>query len=131
MLTPILQEMVSLVKQFHASQTRSNPQVPYWHHCVSVTEILSDALSETNEISDPPLLQDLLIASLGHDLYEDTKARREDISKRFSARSDELIWHLTNEHGDHDRSAYVGKISAAPEEAKLIKLADLTENTLS
>ncbi|MFA5926781.1 MAG: hypothetical protein WCT32_05240 [Patescibacteria group bacterium] len=124
-------EMVEVIKKYHAHQGRNADKVPYWHHLVSVSEILNNALIQSNELShNKKRLEQILLAALGHDLYEDTSIKRGEIIKHFGKEVDELIWFLTNEGGDADRDAYLTKMAEAPEEAKLIKLSDLVENTI-
>jgi len=124
--------MVRTIRRAHAGQWRNRGRIPYWHHCVSVEEILQGALELGREIrTSGAVWQDLRLAALGHDLYEDTAVRPADIRKRFGPRVDAWIRGMTNEGGDRDRAAYVRRMRSAPEEVVLIKLADLTENSLS
>ena len=124
--------MRRLIREAHAGQTRLNGRVPYWPHCENVAEILEEAFGKTGELADDPAcLEDLVLAALGHDLYEDTDVDRRDIRRSFSRRVDRWIEGMTNPHGDEDRAAYVAQIREAPEEVKLIKIADLIENTLT
>jgi (p)ppGpp synthase/HD superfamily hydrolase len=127
---PRHQNMLALVQKYHAKQTRSGG-VPYWHHLLSVAQILEHALEESKELKDKALLSDLLLAALGHDLYEDTTIDPKEIHENYGDRVHELIRFLTNEDGDDNRARYVAKMASAPEEAKLIKLADIVENTIS
>ena len=124
--------MLALVKQYHAGQSRNGGRVPYWVHVQSVAEILHYALARAGDLaSDPALERDLFLAAQGHDLYEDTEASPEQIQSLFGARVDQFIRLMSNPHGDHDRAAYLRQVRLAPEEVRLIKLADLTDNTLS
>lgn len=126
------EKLLKIAKKYHAHQTRTAGKTPYWFHILSVAQIVQNAFNETQELkADDPILRDILLAALGHDLYEDTKINRKYIQENCGKYVDELIWFLTNEVSDYDRSAYVKKITQAPDEAKIIKLADLTENTIS
>lgn len=126
------QKMIALVQKYHSHQTRSGGLTPYWHHCVSVCEILEDALNSSNDLNkNTNKKNNLLLAAIGHDLYEDTEIDREYIKKEFNEEVDEYIWYLTNEQSDENRSQYVQKIKSSPELAKLIKLADMVENSTS
>lgn len=126
-----IQSMISIVKKFHKHQSRNNGKTPYWHHCVSVAEILNAALSQSKELQNNPRLKtNILLAALGHDLYEDTKITRAYVVKNFGPEVDEMIFNLTNEKGDFDRDAYHKKIKNGPEEALLIKLCDLNDNII-
>lgn len=127
----ILAKMLVTIQKYHAGQFRSNKGIPYWVHCQGVTQVLEDVLAETNEIDDPDLLTDLMVASLGHDLLEDTKISATEIEQQFGVRAANFIQFMTNYEGDMNRQAYVEKIKHAPEEIKLIKLSDMVENCTS
>jgi len=124
-------EMLELVKTAHATQFRNNGRVPYWMHLAAVAQILDWAIFRGNEIRDDALHDDLYAAALGHDLYEDTQVGRAEIEKRFGARVAGWIQAMTNDGDDKDKKAYLARLAAAPEEARLIKLADLIENMAS
>ena len=124
-------EMRALVIRAHAEQRRNGGRVPYAVHVMSVAEILADALSDSGEATDSGLARDLYLAALGHDLYEDTSVGPSEIRARFGTRVDVLIEAMTNRVGDHDPAQYEAQIRAAPEEVKLVKLADLVDNVTS
>jgi (p)ppGpp synthase/HD superfamily hydrolase len=128
--TAQINAMINLVQRYHDGQFRTPSKIPYWHHLVSVTEILEESLTAAKEMSGEKA-ETVLLAALGHDLYEDTKIEPAEIKKLFGDDVHNLIELMTNRRGDHDRADYVDQIKAAPEEVKLIKLADLTENTTS
>src|SRR4051812_25894232 len=99
--TPKFNQMVALIKKYHSHQTRSPSNIPYWHHLVSVAEILCRALSTTHEITpDQPLFNDSLLATLGHDLYEDTEVEPSMIEKEFGTTVHNFITQMTNQQGD-------------------------------
>ena len=132
MIDPVKkQSMIEVVQKYHAPQRRNNGRVPYWHHCLSTAEIVYDAICRSNEFEDPELATDLFLAALGHDLYEDTPVDPAEIKDAFGSRVDHWIRFLTNEEGDDFRENYIRKIESSPEEVKLIKLADVTDNTMS
>lgn len=124
--------MIALVRQYHSHQTRVAGRVPYWPHCLNVAELTTEALSThaSHEV-EGSLLFAVRLAALGHDLYEDTTVTRDEIRGHFGGQVDDLIWWLTNEEGDTNRTAYVAKMARAPEAARLIKLADIIDNTLT
>ena len=123
--------MLEIVQKYHAPQWRNNGRVPYWHHCLSTAEILYDAISRSKEFEDPALATDMFLCALGHDLYEDTPIDPMEIKNAFGTRVDDWIRFLTNEEGDDFRENYIRKIDSSPEEVKLIKLADVTDNATS
>lgn len=124
-------EMLELVKKAHATQFRNNGRVPYWMHLQAVAQILEWGLDIGNEIRDGRLREELYLAALGHDLYEDTSIRREEIVERFGPRIDAWIRGMTNDGDDKDPKAYLTRLAAGPEEVRLIKIADLIENSSS
>ena len=121
--------MLALVKEAHAAQSRNNGRVPYWMHVQAVAQMLDFAIARGREINYP-LRERICLAALGHDLYEDTKVTRADIEKQFGDDVAGWIQGMTND-GDADRKAYLARMAAAPEEVRLIKLADVLENTTS
>ncbi|MBI4022900.1 bifunctional (p)ppGpp synthetase/guanosine-3',5'-bis(diphosphate) 3'-pyrophosphohydrolase [Candidatus Berkelbacteria bacterium] len=123
--------MLTLVRRAHGSQSRSGGRIPYWHHCAGVAELLAWAFERSGEIPEPVAYEDFHLAALGHDLYEDTEVTRAEIIDAFGPRVDELIEALTNRQGDDHQAAYHRQIATGPEEARLIKLCDLIDNTLS
>lgn len=124
--------MRSLVKAAHAHQSRNNGQTPYYEHCFEVAEIFENAIAQSGEFVDSlDLAADLYLAALGHDLYEDTQVTPQEIIDAFNPRVDQLIGYLTNDMSDYDREAYHQKIQDGPEEAKLVKMSDLIENSTS
>ena len=127
-----VKDMLQLVQQYHAEQFRNNGKVPYWHHCLSVAEIVIVAFEQTGELeNNNDLLVSIACSALGHDLLEDTAVTRLAIRDRFGLRVEEMIISLTNEEDDAHRDKYMRKIAASSEELALIKYADLIENTIS
>ncbi|HEY1813833.1 MAG TPA: HD domain-containing protein [Kofleriaceae bacterium] len=124
-------EMRSLAIRAHAHQQRNAGRVPYSFHVLSVAAIVKELLDGGGECSDPDLAHDIVLAAMGHDLYEDTDVTRADIKEKFGARVDALIYGMTNPNGDDDRAAYEREMGHALEEVRLIKLADLIDNVLS
>ncbi len=127
MTTSKFDEMLAFVQQKHAGQFRNKErQTPYWMHCYGVALILR-AVCERHGLDST----DLVLAALGHDLYEDTDATRQEVADRFGAPVDELIFTLTNEDGDDNRSRYMQKLAASGEGTILIKMADMIDNLFS
>ena len=120
-------EMLALVKNYHAGQSRSNGRVPYWTHCERVALMLKSLLAKSQEGTDGQQ-ETLFIAALGHDLYEDTSVTREEIVSKFDQEVDELIEQVTNRFGDDQAAKYAQQMAKASEAALLIKFADLCEN---
>lgn len=124
-------QMLELVQRAHEKQSRNNGRIPYWMHLLSVAQIVDWALEVSGELPDDAARDDLYLAALGHDLYEDTAVEPIDIRLQFGERVDAWIQGMTNYDGDEDRAAYLSRMATAPEEVRVLKLADLMENTAS
>lgn len=123
--------MLKLIKSAHSGQSRNAGKVPYWQHCVNVAEILKSTLELEGEKPEEGLFTDMVLAALGHDLLEDTDVTEGELRKQFGNRPAYIIVDLTNYQEDHNTKEYLDKITAASDEAKLIKYCDLLDNTLS
>nr|MCR4683134.1 hypothetical protein [Clostridiales bacterium] len=73
----------------------------------------------------------MIQAALGHDLIEDTGITEFTIKCSVGGKVLKWILELTNPDDDEHTDAYMEKIASASEEARLIKYADLIENTSS
>ena len=119
--------MRGVVERYHEGQYRNKDKdSPYRLHCEAVALLVKELLEQTGEYDDNA--DDIVLAALGHDLYEDTSADRDFIRKEFGEHVDELIFQLTNEEDDLHRDKYMQKIHLASDEVILIKLADMIEN---
>lgn len=129
-MTPKETTMRELVQLAHAHQTRNGGTLPYWVHCQNVAVHLRQVLNITQEgyLAER---EQIILASLGHDLYEDTAITRQEIVEQFGDKVDELIEWLTNRHGDSGIHAYCEQFASMPETVALIKLADLHDNLVS
>jgi hypothetical protein len=121
--------MLELTKRAHAHQSRNGGRVPYWIHTQGVADTIRCAIEAGGEI-DPGggLADDLFLAAQAHDLLEDTDVGAGELRARFGERVAAWAEGMTNRAGDHDRAAYLAQMRAAPEEVRLIKLADLTDS---
>ena len=120
-------KMLQLVKKAHAGQSRNNGAVPYWRHCYRTAQLLAWAIDQGKEL--PKLEKDnIILAALGHDLYEDTDVSRQEIVDIFGVPVDDLIYEVTNESGDSKIDNYIKKLKKDSQLALLIKLADLSDN---
>lgn len=124
-----------LIRIKHAGQYRNPVEgmdaVPYTEHLYGVASIVSSVLDITGEITDESLRQDIFYAALGHDLLEDTDATDEEIVSASSTRALAFIKELTNPADDSHTDGYMTQISSATEAARIVKYADLIENTMS
>ena len=123
--------MKRLVKQYHAMQRRNNnSEIPYTEHLFGVASILK-TITEYNKEVPSDILELMTQAALGHDLLEDTAISEEIIDRATESCVLEWILELTNPNDDAHTNEYMEKIASASEESRLIKYADLIENTSS
>ena len=125
------ESMEILVRQYHAMQRRNNnPDIPYTEHLKGVATVLKTFAESIKEIPDD-VLKDMILAALGHDLLEDTVINEYTIRETTNTEVLKLIKELTNPNDDEHLDDYMKKIESDSEEARLIKYADLIENTSS
>lgn len=123
-------KMLDYIKLHHKGQVRLSSQLPYWRHCANVSEILDFAIRKHNEF-DNEVHKNLLLAALGHDLYEDTSATKEEVIDMFGQQVHSYILLLTNgEEGSGDVQSYINNLLHSSEEAVLVKLCDAIDNTV-
>ena len=127
--------MKTIIRKYHEGQYRNYREgfipgkVPYYDHLFGVESILSFALNKFDECQDVQIKRDMLSAALGHDLLEDTTISEDEIIAYTNSRVLSLIKELTNPMDDAHTEQYMQQLSNASEEARLIKYADLIENT--
>ncbi len=123
--------MITITTKAHSGQYRNDGKVPYVQHCLNVAEVLTNVLKQNNETPPKQKLETLQLIGLGHDLFEDTSVGPREISQQFSNEISEGIDSLSNYDGDDNTKNYLKKIKDSSDETKLIKTADLVDNTLS
>ena len=125
------ESMQILINQYHAMQRRNkNPNIPYTEHLKGVATLLDTVAKSQKEIPDG-VRKDMILAALGHDLLEDTAIDEDRIKEATNNRVLQLIKELTNPNDDAHLEDYMTKLVSDSEEARLIKYADLIENTSS
>ena len=125
------ERMKVLVEQYHAMQRRNNnPSIPYTEHLHGVASVLK-TIAESNQEIPEKKLGVMIQAALGHDLLEDTAIQKDRIIRDINFEVLQLIEELTNPNDDAHLDEYMKKIASDSEEARLIKYADLIENTSS
>lgn len=122
------EQMIATIDRWHKGQYRGD--VPATVHCRNVADIAVYAFRATN-ITDENFLEDIAVVSLGHDLLEDTAISREYLHEQFGERVLVFIDLLTNHQDDFHTAEYMRQIKSAPEEVRIIKYADLIDNTAS
>jgi hypothetical protein len=114
------ERFLTLIRKWHADHPRRD-QVD---HCINVARWLEHALDlEPGPVANR---RNLVLAALGHDLYEDTAIPSADIVAGFGAKVDRLIDGLTEKDGDI--AGYIERVASGPEEVRLIKLCDGIDN---
>lgn len=129
--SPQITAMIEVVEEAHADQTRNNGNVPYVQHCFNVAEILVHVLNEHDETPSEEELEVLQLIGLGHDLFEDTSVGPDQIRQRFGVVVSQGIEALSNYDGDDNTKKYLEEIRGGSDDTRLIKAADLADNTLS
>lgn len=123
---PYTQQDIAFIKHFFGSKRDLSFRLS-WKHAAEAAQYLKNIAHQTKEI-DALLLRSMCTACLGHDLLEDTSATKSDIKKQWGDQTLSLIQHMTNTQGDSDFKDYIAHLRKAPEEALLIKFADIYSN---
>lgn len=97
------------------------------NHAFKTARYFKKTAEKFSEISKQKLYK-LTLASLGHDLLEDTKVTRKQIKAIWGTRVLDYIQALTNEKGDNNYKPYIKRLKNSSEEIVLIKLADIYTN---
>jgi (p)ppGpp synthase/HD superfamily hydrolase len=126
---PHMEDIVNRARAFavkaHGEQLRKYEKAPYVTHLDRVVELLKE------HGYDAPVM---LAAAYLHDTLEDTDTTLPDLIAEFGAEVGELVYWLSDlEKGTRKVRKLMSamRLSRAPLEAKLIKLADLADNTPS
>src|SRR4051812_39002815 len=105
------ESFMTLVRKWHAGHERPD-QV---EHCENVANLLDQALNL--EPSAIAARRDMILAALGHDLYEDSEISQAEILKaeilKFGKEVDQLIRALTEE--SDGVGPYVERVASGPE----------------
>jgi guanosine-3',5'-bis(diphosphate) 3'-pyrophosphohydrolase len=123
----VLAEAFAFAKGCHGDQLRPTGD-PYERHLLEAVEVLADGAGI--------LERHLLAAALLHDVVEDTACTLEQVRDRFGPGVAELVDWVTKtdplegvgEAKEAARLAYLRRLTSAPREAVLVKLADRLSN---
>jgi (p)ppGpp synthase/HD superfamily hydrolase len=122
----IMDRLIEAAREFavekHGNQKRKYDGAPYIVHLEGVAGILIE-----NGHTEPGLIA----AALLHDTVEDTDATIQKITELFGENVAELVYWLTDAEEGNRKSRVLQsawRLSRAPWEAKLIKLADIIDN---
>ena len=121
----IIEKAKALAATKHAGQRRKYTDEPYAAHLLAVVGILAQ-----HGVRDP----NNLAAAYLHDTVEDTETTVAEILEAFNAPVAELVYWLTDtETGNRSVRMMMAawRLGRAPWHAKLIKLADIIDNSNS
>jgi (p)ppGpp synthase/HD superfamily hydrolase len=107
----------------HRNQTLSDGLTPYFSHVARVTWILRDLF----EVDD----HEILIATVLHDVLEDTSTTADEIAKVFGQTVADYVKALTKREElprKQREEEYEGRLLEAPEIVRIAKLADMFDN---
>jgi len=114
---------VEFATRWHGDQRRPTG-APYTEHLLEALEILVRGAG----VTDPQILS----AAVLHDVVEDTTATLDDVRSVFGDRVAELVGWVTIPDKGADKKAaketYLKGLSAAPDDAIVVKLADRASN---
>ncbi|HEV7952067.1 MAG TPA: HD domain-containing protein [Candidatus Saccharimonadales bacterium] len=125
--TPRLDEAMRVAAMAHSEQTRKGTDIPYIVHPFAVMYIVSQA---TND-------EDVLIASLFHDIIEDVpdKYSKEQMQRAFGARVVRIVEGVTKDDTIEDwqgrADAYLDHLRTADIESVMVSGADKIHNLQS
>ncbi len=124
-MTPshLWQKASAFAARKHRDQFRQDKLTPYFSHPVRVALVVATTFACTDEA--------VLAAALLHDVLEDTTGDYDDLLERFGERVAGLVSALSKDDRlvEPQREAeYDRRLSDAPWEARLIKLADVLDN---
>ena len=123
-LMPTWQRATQFAAFHHQGQTRKDGETPYVAHAFRVAMTVRDIFG----VDEPVALS----AALLHDLLEDTPVDYDDICEGFGRDVADIVAALTKDMRMPEaerEEAYDRQLEAADWRAKLVKLADVYDNT--
>jgi GTP diphosphokinase / guanosine-3',5'-bis(diphosphate) 3'-diphosphatase len=117
-----IHEALIFAEDAHGLQQREGG-TPYIIHPIRAARIMVEDIACRDA--------DMVMATLLHDVVEDTKETLEKIHERFGPRVAEFVHALTQDKGNETKQAYVERIIAGPQEVRLMKAADKLDNVRS
>lgn len=122
---PLLLNAISLSARAHEGQYRKDRKTPYAAHVFRVCLTLRHVFGIEDE--------KILAAAVLHDVIEDTDKDFDDIEERFGCDVAKWVALMSKDKRlpeDECEAAYAKQLANAPDEVKLIKLADIHDNLL-
>jgi len=126
-MTSVVERARDFAREMHGEQVRRYTGEPYWHHLERVAQIV-EAHGASPEV---------VAAAWLHDTLEDTDATFAELWGRFGGRVAALVAQLTDvftplayPHMNRAarKAAEAQRLQHLSEDARLIKLADITDN---
>lgn len=124
----LVREAEEFAREAHGDQRRKYTGEPYWHH---LRNVAADVATQTDD-------QEIIAAAWLHDTIEDTPVGYNDLRAYFGNRVADLVLELTDvytpeNHPNLNRAARkereAERLSRISDDARLIKLADIRDNT--
>lgn len=117
-----IKNAVALARKLHAGQVRKGPmREAFYNHPRRVCKCY--LAFKHKSVSG-------MVASLCHDLVEDTPLSIEELEKVFGSQVRQIVWDLTKPH-NFSSDEYAAKIRNWTLESRKIKLCDIEDNILS
>ena len=123
--TDLILKAISFAARKHIGQFRKDNETPYISHTFRVAMILSQVFGVKDER--------ILAAAVLHDTIEDTTTDYDDIEKEFGKEIAVWVGMLSKDKRKQEKEreeAYLKVLAQAPDEVKLIKLADVYDNSI-
>ncbi|MDJ0951930.1 MAG: HD domain-containing protein [Alphaproteobacteria bacterium] len=119
-----LTRALSFAAEAHANQRRKGAaQEPYLNHLVEVLDLVAQATGGDDV--------DLLIASLLHDVVEDTSVTEDELTEAFGARVAEIVQANSDDMSlpkDQRRRKRIADMPHKSPDARIVKTADVISN---
>ena len=119
-----LTQALAFAAEAHANQRRKGAaQEPYLNHLVEVLDLVTQATGGDDV--------DLLIASLLHDVVEDTNVTEEELTESFGTRVAEIVQANSDDMSlpkDERRRKRIADMPRKAPDARIVKTADVISN---
>jgi len=120
-------QAVIMAFEAHKGQFRKESNLPFVIHPLRVSEcILANWSSHPN-------LEVMRVAAVLHDTIEDTNITNEDIEKKFGLVIANIVQEVTAKEypsSEEKQKKYLEKLINASDEAKIIKISDISDNIM-
>jgi (p)ppGpp synthase/HD superfamily hydrolase len=121
---PALFDALKFAADKHQYQRRGGyDPLPYINHLIKVTEAMIRVGRETDG--------DLLLATILHDVIEDTDATRQELAERYGQKVADTVWELTDDmslpYAERKRRQ-IEKATALSTDARKVRIADKASN---